>query len=222
KLSADGQGPCYTYTDDGNLATRTWARGVASATVYYNHRHYEPMSGRWTSRDPAGERTSLNLSCFVTNGPGNLFDLVGMRTEKHVIQTVMVPVNERREPFFVGTGLGSTWSRRISFYEWRTVHDEYKVNLKYTLVCEENDRADVQDIEAKDGDYVGYLESISISIPLRFASLNVGHSYSEVALAQGRVYGDEQKSITQKIKVIVRERNPEIAWGGRCLDWNNF
>ena len=34
KLSADGQGPCYTYTDDGNLATRTWARGVTTSYTY--------------------------------------------------------------------------------------------------------------------------------------------------------------------------------------------
>ena len=84
KLYADGRGPCYTYTDDGNLATRTWARGVttsytydawgtldlatdnpwrfsceyaddATATVYYNYRHYEPVTGRWMRRDPVNE-----------------------------------------------------------------------------------------------------------------------------------------------------------------------
>ena len=31
KLYADGRGSCYTYTDDGNLATRTWARGVTTS-----------------------------------------------------------------------------------------------------------------------------------------------------------------------------------------------
>ena len=34
KLYADGRGSCYTYTDDGKLATRTWARGV---TTSYNY-----------------------------------------------------------------------------------------------------------------------------------------------------------------------------------------
>ena len=34
KLYADGQGPCYTYTDDGKLATRTWARGVTTSYTY--------------------------------------------------------------------------------------------------------------------------------------------------------------------------------------------
>jgi hypothetical protein len=27
KVYADGKGPSYTYTPDGKLATRTWARG---------------------------------------------------------------------------------------------------------------------------------------------------------------------------------------------------
>ena len=34
KLYADGRGPCYTYTDDGKLATRTWARGVTTSYTY--------------------------------------------------------------------------------------------------------------------------------------------------------------------------------------------
>ena len=34
KLHADGNGSSYTYTDSGNLATRTWARGVATTYAY--------------------------------------------------------------------------------------------------------------------------------------------------------------------------------------------
>ncbi len=34
KMYADGHGPAYTYTDNGNLATRTWARGVVTYYVY--------------------------------------------------------------------------------------------------------------------------------------------------------------------------------------------
>ena len=34
KLYADGQGPCYTDIDDGNFATRTWARGVTTSYTY--------------------------------------------------------------------------------------------------------------------------------------------------------------------------------------------
>ena len=34
KTYADGYGPSYTYTDVGNLATRTWARGVVTYYIY--------------------------------------------------------------------------------------------------------------------------------------------------------------------------------------------
>ena len=30
KVYADGKGPKYTYTPDGKLATRTWARGTVT------------------------------------------------------------------------------------------------------------------------------------------------------------------------------------------------
>ena len=34
KVYADGKGPSYSYTPDGRLATRTWARGVVTAYAY--------------------------------------------------------------------------------------------------------------------------------------------------------------------------------------------
>ena len=34
KLYADGHGPCYTYSGDGRLTTRTWARGVETFYSY--------------------------------------------------------------------------------------------------------------------------------------------------------------------------------------------
>ena len=34
KIYADGKGPAYTYADSGNLATRTWARGIVTTYSY--------------------------------------------------------------------------------------------------------------------------------------------------------------------------------------------
>lgn len=34
KVYSDGKGPSYTYTPDGQLATRTWARGVVTTNGY--------------------------------------------------------------------------------------------------------------------------------------------------------------------------------------------
>ena len=39
-----------------------------TATIYYNYRHYEPVMGRWLSRDPVGEEDGLNIYVFIDNG----------------------------------------------------------------------------------------------------------------------------------------------------------
>ena len=49
-----------------------------TATVYYNYRHYEPVSGRWLQRDPIEERGSITLFCFVLNACDGSFDYLGM------------------------------------------------------------------------------------------------------------------------------------------------
>ena len=46
--------------------------------VYYGQRWYHPESGRWLSRDPAGEAGGLNLYGFCRNDPVNHYDLDGL------------------------------------------------------------------------------------------------------------------------------------------------
>ena len=46
--------------------------------VYYGYRFYSPELGRWLSRDPTGERSSVNLVCFVENDPVKRHDLFGL------------------------------------------------------------------------------------------------------------------------------------------------
>ena len=38
-----------------------------TATVYYNYRHYEPVTGRWMRRDPAGEFGGMDVYAFCGN-----------------------------------------------------------------------------------------------------------------------------------------------------------
>ena len=63
KLYADGHGPSYTYTPDGKLATRTWARGVVTT---YNY-------------DSLGQLTSISYS-DGTPGVTFAFDRLGRQT----------------------------------------------------------------------------------------------------------------------------------------------
>ncbi|MGN0854564.1 MAG: RHS repeat-associated core domain-containing protein [Kiritimatiellia bacterium] len=47
----------------------------ATATVYYNYRHYEPVTGRWLTRDPAGGQM---LYRFVSNRVVGVNDFIGL------------------------------------------------------------------------------------------------------------------------------------------------
>ncbi len=48
-----------------------------TATVYYNYRHYEPVTGRWMQRDKNGDSEDKNLLLFSDNVPNQRFDVVG-------------------------------------------------------------------------------------------------------------------------------------------------
>jgi len=44
----------------------------------YQYRHYDPVTGRWPSRDPVGEKGGLNLYGFVGNDGVNAWDILGL------------------------------------------------------------------------------------------------------------------------------------------------
>lgn len=46
---------------------------------YYGYRYYDPVTGRWPSRDPIGERGGVNLYGFVGNDGVNWWDYLGMK-----------------------------------------------------------------------------------------------------------------------------------------------
>jgi uncharacterized protein RhaS with RHS repeats len=46
--------------------------------TYYTYRWYDPLTGRWPSRDPIEEDGGVNLSAFLNNNPLNYNDHLGM------------------------------------------------------------------------------------------------------------------------------------------------
>ena len=46
--------------------------------IYYNYRHYEPLMGRWLSRDPIGEVLDINLLSYCRNAMPQGNDSLGM------------------------------------------------------------------------------------------------------------------------------------------------
>ena len=84
----------YRYDAYGNLLSST---GGTTATenpyrfstkpldnltglYYYGYRFYDPVTGRWPSRDPIWERGGLNLYGMVKNDAVNRWDYMGMHT----------------------------------------------------------------------------------------------------------------------------------------------
>ena len=50
-----------------------------ACVTYYGYRYYDPVTGRWPSRDPIGERGGANLYGFVGNDAVNRADYLGLR-----------------------------------------------------------------------------------------------------------------------------------------------
>jgi RHS repeat-associated protein len=63
-----------------------------SGLLYYGYRYYDPLTGRWPSRDPIGESGGVSLYGFVGNGGINLIDFLGWN-----IITVSGGINVNRD-----------------------------------------------------------------------------------------------------------------------------
>ena len=57
------------------LSTKYW--DGETGLIHFTFRDYNPEIGRWISRDPMGEKGSLNLYAFVLNNPNYYFDPYG-------------------------------------------------------------------------------------------------------------------------------------------------
>jgi RHS repeat-associated protein len=51
--------------------------GPGMCVSFYGYRYYDPVTGRWPSRDPIGENGGVNLYGFVYNSPLSWIDVLG-------------------------------------------------------------------------------------------------------------------------------------------------
>ncbi len=81
----------YDYAGFGEINRRTGPKAnwnpfqfsskfcdVETGFSYYGYRYYNPIHGRWISRDPIGEAGGSNLYRFVDNDPINNWDYLGL------------------------------------------------------------------------------------------------------------------------------------------------
>ena len=92
----------YKYTSTANATLSRLPFGFSTkytdketGQLYYGVRYYDPVTGRWLSKDPIGERGGLNLYGFLLNVPTKGVDILGreeltltydMQDEKDVSQ----------------------------------------------------------------------------------------------------------------------------------------
>jgi RHS repeat-associated protein len=82
KYEYDGFGNALVST--GTLANTlphrfsTKPLDAETGLYYYAYRHYDPLTGRWPSRDPIGEKGGLNLHGFIGNNGVCKWDYLGL------------------------------------------------------------------------------------------------------------------------------------------------
>ena len=64
-------------TDQFSYRFSTKPLDFETGLYYYGYRYYEPVAGRWPSRDPIGERGGLSLYGFLGNDGVNSADMLG-------------------------------------------------------------------------------------------------------------------------------------------------
>ena len=64
-----------------NRLRRGSTNGKRDRVADYNYRYYDPLTGRWPSRDPIGEEGGVNLFGFVGNNAINFPDYLGLEPE---------------------------------------------------------------------------------------------------------------------------------------------
>ncbi len=64
---------------------------------YYGYRYYDPVTGRWLSRDPIVEKGGLNLYGFVDNDGVNNWDLFGLTRVKRPSGTPIKSITVKRK-----------------------------------------------------------------------------------------------------------------------------
>ncbi|MFC7339623.1 RHS repeat-associated core domain-containing protein [Haloferula chungangensis] len=80
---------------------------------YYGFRYYDPVTGRWPSRDPIEEHGGVNLYGFVGNDGVNRWDYLGLKLEKYTVGSA--PVKYVPD---LGRGIDGYKTRGIHRSEW--------------------------------------------------------------------------------------------------------
>ena len=133
--SPAGKNSCNRQNTNG-LQCESGRVGSGGVT-YYLYRHYDPVTGRWPSRDPIEEVGGINLYGFVGNDPVRRLDFLGRK-----IVAVVIPKPEEisshtgdsvewnTDPFYINVARRLTNSIRDAVEKKRGEFDNAILELR--------------------------------------------------------------------------------------------
>ena len=117
KVYADGQGPAYTYTADGKLASRNWARGIVTTYSYDGAGQLTNIDYSDNTPDVSFTFDRLGRQTTITDGQGTRAftynDTLQLATETNAMGTITRNYDSLGRP--AGFSLDEPYSVRYGF-----------------------------------------------------------------------------------------------------------
>ena len=102
----------------------TKPQDAESGLYYYGYRYYDPLTGRWPSRDPIEERGGANLYEFIGNRPIGQYDWLGLAARCCCVEDVSIDpdsVGEKTRPIEEPKTLSEKWSAKMIGHRFTVV-----------------------------------------------------------------------------------------------------
>lgn len=100
-ISPEGPQPPSPPQSSNCLTSNAKSRLPGGQLTYYGYRYFDPVTGRWPSRDPIGERGGMNLYQFACNNSIDLVDRLGMSVVGEVTSSGCYKITLKMKAFIV-------------------------------------------------------------------------------------------------------------------------
>jgi RHS repeat-associated protein len=94
-------GPSGSAHETSNSKKPSKTNDFVVEVNYYGYRYYDPLTGRWPSRDPIEEDGGLNLYGFVGNNPIKKFDILGLNFADWLKDIIAGKIKQPISPYSV-------------------------------------------------------------------------------------------------------------------------
>ena len=172
--------------------------------VYYNYRHYNPIDGRWSSRDPLEDVVAGYL--FVSNQRG--IDLLGLQSILDTYEFDM-KINRREIKKSMGYAPRSSIAHQVVRYKTEIIWDTYRVKLDYKKECFNKSIAYIHLLEIT-GNLVEAIDAWGFSVDVKGL---VGEYSNRYEVERGDAKIIKLGSVTE-IEVLVQVyKSHEVGFG---------